>query len=87
MNHTKKINVIIFPAGSENALEIYDSLRYNIHVEVFGLSGKPDHARFRYDKDHYIEDDLYIESPGFFNTINRIISQLNIDEGTLPVLT
>ena len=39
-----KWNVLIFPAGAENALEIYEALRYNLNVEVFGASGKKDFA-------------------------------------------
>jgi hypothetical protein len=40
----KKCRVIIFPAGSEIGLEIFNSLKYSHHVEVFGASGKSDHA-------------------------------------------
>ena len=27
----EKINVLIFPSGAENAINVYDSLKYNIH--------------------------------------------------------
>ena len=46
----KKINILVFPAGSEIAIEIYHSLKYNLHVEIFGASGKADHSKFIYDE-------------------------------------
>ena len=75
----KKINVLIFPAGAENALEIYYSLRFNIHLQVFGASGKPDHAGFIYPPDHYIEGNYYINSPSFLEDFNSLISEYKID--------
>jgi hypothetical protein len=75
----QKHRVLIFPAGAENALNIYDSLRYNLHVEVFGLSGKPDHARYRYDSDHYIEGNFYVTSPTFIEEFNDLIKQKQIE--------
>lgn len=75
----KKINVLIFPAGSEIGLEIYNSLKYNLHVELFGASGKSDHAVYVYDKDHYIEDDFYIGKENFIETFNKMLETLAID--------
>lgn len=74
-----RINVLVFPAGAENALEIHDSLKYNIHVNVYGASGKPDHARYVYPQDHYIEGDLYIDRESFLSTFNSILKQHAID--------
>ena len=59
----KKHHVLVFPAGSEIGLEIYNSLKYSHHVEVFGASGKSDHASFVYEADRYIEDALYVDHP------------------------
>jgi len=56
-----KHNVLIFPAGSEIGLEIYHALKYSHHVEVFGASGKSDHASFLYEEGRYVEDaSLYV---------------------------
>jgi len=71
-------NILIFPAGSEIGLEIFNSLKFNIHVNVFGASGKPDHARFIYPADHYDEDDYYIDSPLFLNKFNELLQRWNI---------
>lgn len=74
-----KYKVLIFPAGAENALEIYDALRYNVNVEVFGASGKKDFAEFIYDKNHYIEDDLYFRNCDFNDKLEQIIKKYKID--------
>ena len=74
-----KINVLIFPAGSEIGFEIFNSLKYNIHVELYGASSKPDHARFIYDNHHYFEGDYNITSPHFIDDFNALIGQLKID--------
>jgi hypothetical protein len=74
-----KKRVLIFPAGAENALEIYDSLRYNVNVEVFGASGKMDFAEYQYDKEHYIEGDFYYKNPEFIDEFNGVIKKYAID--------
>jgi len=71
-------SILIFPAGSEIGLEIFNSLKYNIHVNIFGASGKPDHARFVYAKDHYDEGDYYIGTPSFLDKLNQLIDRWNI---------
>lgn len=75
-----KRKVLIFPAGSEIGLEIYNSLKYSHHVEVFGLSGKSDHAAFIYDQEHYFEDELlYVDRPDFNDRFNGYLRRLNIE--------
>jgi hypothetical protein len=74
----EKTNVMIFPAGAEIAIEIFHSLRYNLHFDVYGVSGKSDHAAFLYDSDHYLEGDYYIDKPDFIENLNKIIREKNI---------
>lgn len=74
-----KINVLIFPAGSESALDIYESLRYNVNVDVFGLSGKSDNSEFSYPADHFELGDYYVDNPDFYEKLNTIIKKWNID--------
>ena len=69
----KKHHVLVFPAGSEIGLEIFNSLKYSHHVEVFGASGKSDHASFVYETDHYIEDMFYIDRSDFIDRFNRML--------------
>lgn len=79
MNVAKKHHVLIFPAGSEIGLEIYHSLKYSHHVEVFGASGKSDHASYLYDADRYVEDAFYVDRPDFIERFNRLLQRLQID--------
>jgi len=75
-----KRKVLIFPAGSEIGLEIYNSLKYSHHVEVFGLSGKSDHAAFVYDEGRYVEDELlYVDRSDFIDRFNGYLRRLNIE--------
>lgn len=77
---TSKRKVLIFPAGSEIGLEIYHSLKYSHHVEVFGLSGKSDHAAFVYDEGRYVEDKLlYVDRSDFIERLNAYLRRLNIE--------
>ena len=75
----RKYNVLIFPAGSEIGFEIYNSLRHNLHVDLFGASGKPDHARFIYPADRYVEGKLHISHPDFLEVFNALLHRLDID--------
>ena len=74
-----KRRVLVFPAGSEIGLEIFNSLKYSHHVELFGASGKSDHASFVYDPDHYVEDALYVDRPDFVQRFDRHLRSLQID--------
>lgn len=75
----EKHRVLIFPAGSEIGLEIYHALKYSHHVEVFGASGKSDHAAFVYDEEHYREDAFYVDQPDFIERFNRLLHALGIE--------
>lgn len=74
-----KHRVLIFPAGSEIGLEIYRSLKYSHHIEVFGASGKSDHASFVYEEGRYFEDALYVDRPDFIERFNRLLRTLQIE--------
>ncbi len=73
------IKVLIFPAGSEIAHEIHSSLRYNLHIELFGATGKSDDARLIYDRSHYFEDDFYITKPDFLDRFNSLLKENKIN--------
>ena len=74
-----KIKVLIFPAGAENALEIYDAIKDNVNIEVYGASGKSDHASYVFDQDHYFEDDFYITRSDFIPKFQELLKKLEID--------
>lgn len=73
------VNVLIFPAGAENMMDIYDSLRHNPDFKVFGASAKVDHGLAVYPKEHYFVGDLQITSPGFLDHFNALLRRFRID--------
>jgi hypothetical protein len=74
----EKQNVLIFPAGSEIAIEIFHSLKHNLHFDIYGASGKSDHAGFLYDNAHYAEDHYYVDSPDFIDKFNALLLRWKI---------
>ena len=76
---SNKKNILIYPAGSESAINIYNSLKYNIHFNVFGASMKDNHSAFIYDKEHYCEGKFAINNESFFEEFNNMLSKFHID--------
>lgn len=75
----EKRNILVFPAGSEIGFEIHNSLRHNLHVRLFGASGKPDHARFIYPSERYAEGTYYIQDADFLEQFNALLRRWEID--------
>ena len=73
----KKINVLVFPCGSENSLEIHTALKDVVNVNLFGVSGKYDHGEYIYE--NYIGNFPYISEDCFIRTLNETIIKFNID--------
>lgn len=74
---SEKINVLVFPCGSENAAEIHQALRYSLHVKLFGASSIDDHGRFRFDR--YVGNLPKIDTEEFDRTFSALLSELGID--------
>lgn len=74
----KKLNVLIFPCGSENAGEIYQALRYSLHVDkLIGASSVSDHGEFRFD---IYEGDLpNISEESFQDCFEQLIERQGVD--------
>jgi len=72
-----KFRILVFPCGSEIGLEIYRSLRYSSHVEIFGASSVDDHGLFVYE--NYINGVPYIDSDDAISCIAKIVSEYKID--------
>lgn len=73
----KKIRVLVFPCGSENAIEINNSLKYSVHVDVFGASSIEDHGRYAFK--NYIDKVPYIGSNEFDSFFSALVKKLKID--------
>ena len=76
----ERVRVLVFPSGTEGALEIYNALRYNLHFDVFGASGKKNHTDYSYPKGHYFYGDerLYINHPEFADTLATLVKKFGI---------
>lgn len=72
-----KINLLVFPCGSEIGLEIHRSLRYSSHVNLIGGSSVDDHGRFIYE--NYIGDLPFIKAPDFIKSLKKIVKDYQID--------
>lgn len=71
-------NILIFPCGAENAIELYDSLRYSPHFEVFGASSVKDKSSIIYPPDRLLKLP-HIKAKDFISALNALIRQYGID--------
>lgn len=76
----ERIKVLIFPSGTEGALDIYQALRYNLHFELYGFSGKRNHTDYTYSEGHYFYGDerLFITHPDFEQTFISLLERYRI---------
>ncbi|WP_313373386.1 ATP-grasp domain-containing protein [Chishuiella sp.] len=72
-----KYNILVFPCGSEIALEIYRSLKFSNHVNLFGANSVDDHGKFIFE--NYIGGVPFYNSENFIDRINEIIEEYKID--------
>ncbi len=72
-----KKRVLVFPCGSEVALEVYDSLKHSTHFEVFGANSVEDHGKFIFE--NYIGDLPFYTAENFIAELSKIIKKFNID--------
>ena len=71
-----RINVLVFPCGSENASEIHQALTHSIHVNLYGASSVDDHGRFLFA--NYAGDLPRINAPEFEQAFVRLLKRWNI---------
>lgn len=72
-----KINVLVFPCGAGNAIEIHTALKDTVNIKLFGASGKEDHGVFIYK--NYFGNIPYITDPNFNEHFNSILITNKID--------
>ncbi len=73
----KKTNVLIFPAGEVNAVELHDALSYNVNIEVFGCSFEDRHGRFVFK--NYMSGLPNIAEEAFIKKFNSLFNKWQID--------
>lgn len=72
-----KKNILIYPCGADNALEVYESLRYSIHLNVYGANSKKSIADLIFENPVISLPNIFDEN--FLNELNRIIENYQID--------
>ena len=70
-------NVLVFPAGTEIALEIHDALKYSKFVRLYGATGIKCHAEFVYERCE--EGVPFADDPALIDRLNEIIDRYSID--------
>ena len=68
--------VLIFPSGAENALEINESIKYSMYVEVIPGSGRDDYSGLLYEKE--VRKLPFLNHPKFIQELNILIEQEGI---------
>lgn len=72
-----KTNVLIFPAGEINSVELHDALAHNVNIELFGASSVDRHGPYIFK--NYKGDLPYIVSDSFIGEFNKLIAEWKID--------
>jgi predicted ATP-grasp superfamily ATP-dependent carboligase len=70
-------NVLVFPCGSEIGLEVYKSLCFSTHFDLFGGSSVEDHGQYVYE--NYIGSLPFVDDQDFIKKINEVIDTYKID--------
>ena len=73
----KKTNVLVFPAGEINSVELHDALSHNVNIEVFGCSSFDRHGSYIFK--NYKSGLPSITEDRFLNDFNKCIDFWNID--------
>ncbi len=70
-------NVLVFPGGMENGIEIYNSLKHCKEVSLFSASSAvPNQAFFLYQDNHIVRD---VREKGWVEDLNRVVDICQID--------
>ena len=70
-------NVLIFPAGTEIAFEIFNALKYSKFVNIIGGTSISDHSEYVFKT--LIKDFPYVDDYGFLCYLNRVINEYKIE--------
>lgn len=72
-----KNNILVFPCGSEIALEIHRAVDKSTHFNLIGASSVDDHGKFIYE--NYIGGVPFISDDNFISSIKKIVDTHSID--------
>ncbi len=69
--------VLVFPCGSEIALEVHRALCYAKEVDLWGAGSRPDHGELTYA--NYIAGVPFYDDPDFLDKLNDVIQNYGFD--------
>lgn len=72
-----KRNILVFPCGSEIALDIHSSVKYSSYFNLIGASSVDDHGEYVFED--YIGGLPFVDDPGFIPALSKIIKERDID--------
>ena len=72
-----KSNVLVFPAGEINSIELHEALSNNVNINVFGASSVDRHGPFIFK--NYHSGLPFITQDNFINEFNQLIDAWHID--------
>ncbi len=71
-----KNNILIYPSGAENSIELYNSIIDSVDINVIAASGKADISELIYrNKVEYL---AYVQSEIFIEALNTLIKERNL---------
>lgn len=70
-------NVLIYPCGAENAIEVYRSIRYSVHINVIPATADRDHSDLIYAAP--VEYLPKVDDPGFLPSLQDLVLRKGID--------
>lgn len=73
----KKKNILVFPCGSEIALDIYSSVKFSTYFHLIGANSIDDHGKYVYED--YIDGIPFVDSPEFIPALRKIVVDREID--------
>lgn len=73
----KKINVLVFPAGEVNSVELHDAMCANVNIKIFGASSTDRHGSFIFE--NYFCGLPNISEPYFITEFNKLIGDWEIN--------
>lgn len=70
-------NILVFPCGSEVALEVHRAVRYSRYFKLIGASSVDDHGRFIFE--NYVGNLPFHDDKNFISELKKVIQTYNID--------
>jgi len=70
-------NILVFPCGSEIALDIHSSVKYSSYFNLIGASSVDDHGKYEYE--NYIGGIPFVSDSCFIPTLAKIVKEHRID--------